>query len=229
MASEYENQPADDKLPSGRTAGIMIASASVLSVLFMAYHPTIHPHHTDDLFAEMNKVAFANRIVHGFLIALTGVLVCGFSCLASRLGFSSSVVRAGFVAYVMGSIAISAAALINGFMLPDLVLRYEGRPKEALEIMTHLLDWGGVVSHLCSKMGVLAMSIAIVLWSMTLVGRPGATRAAGLFGCVGGAALGIALLAGHLHMDVHGMLAFVLTQTIWSLMVAVQLIRGRIY
>jgi hypothetical protein len=228
MTSESLSQPVTSQVPSGRTIGIMIASASLLSVCFMAYHPTIHSHQADAFIAEINNVALVNRIVHGFLIALTGLLACGFSGMASRLGLGSGMVRAGLAAYIMGALAMVAAAAINGFMLPDFVARYEGRPKESLEIMSHILAYSGVANRVCSQMGVLAMSIAVLLWSISLVGRPGALRAAGLFGCVTGMVLVVALLLGYLKMDVHGMLAFVLCQTMWSLSVAALLIRGRI-
>jgi hypothetical protein len=228
MSSQFAIQPNDAQLPSGRTTGIVIGTGSILTVVFMAYHPTIHVHAADDFIAEINRVAFVNRIVHGVLIALVGVLVCGFSCLASRLGSSSGIVRAGLVAYIMGAIAMTTAATINGFVLADFVSVYESRSKESVQIMTHVVAYGSVANRICSSMGVLGMSSAVALWSISLIGRPGALRVIGLLGCVAGTGPVLAMLAGYLQMDVHGMLAFVLVQTLWSLAIAAQLIRGRI-
>jgi hypothetical protein len=38
----------------------------------------------------------------------------------------------------------------------------------------------------------------------------------------------VALAIGYLPMDIHGVLAFIVTQTVWSIAVGVLLIRGRI-
>ena len=82
-----------------------------------------------------------------------------------------------------------------------------------------LCDWFGAHALLGS---------AVLLWSLALVGRPGLSRGVGVLGCIAGAGLIVTLLSGHLPMNVHGVLAFLLAQTVWSLGVAVQLIRNRI-
>ncbi|CAN5182030.1 hypothetical protein BH10PLA2_BH10PLA2_08110 [soil metagenome] len=228
MASEQATGFRGESFPSGRTTGIVMGVASLLAVLFMAYHPRVHASTNEELFAGISKVAFINKLVHGSLIALEIVLAVAFSCLASRLGNSSLLVRTGYFAYLTGAITLSAAALINGFVLTDFVARYVGRTKETLDIAKHALAYGGVANQVCSRMGVLAMSIAVALWSIKLISMSGGVRAVGIFGCISGGIPAAALLLGYLHMDVHGMLAFVLSQTLWSLAVAWLLVRGRI-
>ncbi len=90
------------------------------------------------------------------------------------------------------------------------------------------MSYGFATNQICSKAGVLAMSIAVALWSLNLLSRPGGVRAVGIFGCLAGGIPAAALMLGYLHMDMHGMLAFVLTQTLWTLAVAWMLVRGRI-
>src|SRR5438105_7176724 len=118
MASETDGRADGDPLPSGRAAGVAIALASLLSVAFMATHPTVHAREPADFVAAVGRRAVVNGVVHGSLIALVAVLVCGLSCLASRLGMNSVWVRAGLVAYGLGAIAEVAAALVNGFIVP---------------------------------------------------------------------------------------------------------------
>ena len=228
MSSEPSVSANTNQLPSGRTTGLLMGVASLLTVVFMAYHPTVHAHTTEELFAGINETALASRVVHGSLIALEVLLVVAFSCLTTRLDPGSILVRAGFVTYVTGALALSMAAILNGLILTDFVARYQGRTKEALDIARHVMSYGFAANQICSKAGVLAMSIAVALWSLNLLSRPGGVRAVGIFGCLAGGIPAAALMLGYLHMDMHGMLAFVLTQTIWTLAVAWLLVRGRI-
>jgi hypothetical protein len=228
MASEPIALLQGEILPSSRLDGVAIALGSLLLVAFMAIHPTIESRRATDFIAEVARKAVVNGVVHGSLIAVLGVLVCGFTGLASRLGLSLFVVRAGLVSYAMGAFAMIAAALISGFMVPEVVSRYQGRPVEELEMMRQLLALYRTTNGVCSRLGVMAMSLAIVFWSLPLMGRPGLLRAIGTLGCLAGAMPMIALLSGYLPMNVHGVGAFVLVQAVWSLAIAVQLIRNRI-
>src|SRR5947208_2877070 len=120
MASETDSRADGDALPSGRAAGVAIALASLLSVAFMATHPTVHAREPADFVAAVGRQAVGYGVV-------------------------------------------SAAA-----------------------------------------------------------------RAVGGLGCVAGGLPVVALLSGHLPMNVHGVLAFILAQTVWSLAVAAMLIANRI-
>lgn len=230
----------------------MIAAASVLSVGFMAYHPTIHSRDPLDFIEAVGRTALVNGIVHGSLIALLAILFCGFTCLASRLGLHSLTVRAGLIAYGIGLIAMVAAATLNGFILTEFVAQHRVRssteteaPKqvspqahatphtpasaeETLRTMRHILAYGHAANQVCSRIGVMGVSTAIVLWSLMLLRRTGHSRIIGILGGLAGTALIVALLCGFLPMNVHGMLAFVATQTVWSLVVAVAMIRNHL-
>jgi hypothetical protein len=228
MASETFCPAVGDALPSGRSAGVAIALASVLSVAFMAHHPTVHAHKPSEFVAEMTLQAAADRVVHGFLIALMGILLYGFTCLASRLGMNSFCVRAGLIAYVVGIIAVIPAALVDGFIIPDFASRYQSRPAEDLQTMQHILTLCGVAIRVCSRAWVVAVSTAVILWSTAFVHRSGLLRAVGIFGWIAGALPLIALFSGYLPMNVHGVLAFIFCQGTWNLAVARLLIRNRI-
>jgi hypothetical protein len=77
-------------------------------------------------------------------------------------------------------------------------------------------------------MWVVASAIALVFWSIALTQRMGVARTIGILGIVLGFAPLVALAIGYLPMDIHGVLAFIVTQTVWSIAVGVLLIRGRI-
>jgi hypothetical protein len=228
MASEPTRETESAPLSSDRSAGVALALGSVLSVLMMAHHPTAHGHNPPEFVAEVTEHAAVNEFVHGALIALMGVLIYGFSGLALRLGMHTFWARGGLIAYLMGATAGIAAALFNGFTIPEYVARYQNRPAEELATMMQMLSLGGEASHVCARVWIVGLSIAVALWSVPLVHRPGLSCAAGVFGCVVGALPVLGLLTGHLRLHVHGALAFVLGQAVWTLIVAVQLIRNRL-
>lgn len=228
MASASGYRSDDLDLPSGRAAGIAIAVASLLSTAFMAHHPTAHAHGVADMAAALKRISFVNEIVHGAMIALLGVLVYGFTCLASRLRPCVGCARAGLVAYVAGATALAAAATINGFILVEFLSRNDAQTPEQFEGARSILGLCHAANQVCSRMGVMAISVAIVLWSVPLACRSGFSRAAGVLGCIIGPALVLAVLSGHLAMDRHGMMLFILFTTIWSVAVAIDMIRKHI-
>jgi hypothetical protein len=226
MTNEPTAPASDDSFPPGRAAGFAIGVPSVLTVAFMAFHPTVHHHDMTELVSQIADVAARNAVVHGSLIGLVGVLVCGFSCLASRLGMNCVSVRGGLVAYILGAMAGVAAALVGGFIYPALILHYQDSPAAELETLKPVLILCGVAIHICSQLWIMATSMAVICWSIRLVRRPGLLQAVGVLGWIVGGLPVIALSAGHFHMNVHGVLAFVLGQAIWNLAISGLLIRG---
>lgn len=205
-----------------------LAVGSVLSVALMALHPTAHTHEPAAFVAAVTAGATPNGLVHGGLIAATGTLVFGFWGLACRLGARSVAARAGLVAYAAGAGAMVAAALVSGFIVPEFVSRYDSRPAAELETMQHVLGLARAANQVCSRTGVLAASVAVVFWSAALLHRPGAPRVTGALGLAAGGLPALALLAGYLPMNVHGVLAFALAQAAWGVLAAALLIHGRL-
>jgi hypothetical protein len=213
---------------SGRAAGYMLAAGSILSFVFMWFHPATHAHTPAKFVEAVSAIAAADRIVHGSLIALSGVLFVGFWGVANRLGLNSVFVRSGLVAYAMGMAAMAVAALTNGLVLPEYVVRYEDPSAADLETMRHVFRMSHAVNQTFAQVGMLAISGATCLWSVVMAQRSGPIRTVGIIGVLAALLPSAALVAGHLRMDVYGMLAFVLAQSVWGLGVASLLIRGRL-
>jgi hypothetical protein len=174
----------------------------------------------------MERQASTDRVVHGALITMIGFLLYGFTCLASRLGLDSFVVRAGLIAYAFAASGMVAAALADGFITPEFIGRFHGRPTTDLQVMKEIVTFCGIGIRVCTRLGVVAMSVALLFWSAALLRGRVLIRAVGVLGWIAGAAPLIALSVGLLPMNVHGVLAFMLTQAIWSTAVAALLVRG---
>src|SRR6188472_589789 len=126
MTTEDAGTRAIPANSNDKFAGILIAAASLLTVLMMAHHPVISSHDMAEAAAEIARKAFVDRFVHGTLIALICVLLFGFMEFSSRLGLTQRSVRAGLLAYAIGTAAMIGAALISGFVVADLGLNYAG-------------------------------------------------------------------------------------------------------
>ncbi len=212
---------------SGRAAGIVLGIGSLIMVIFMALHPTVHVHDGGGPASEMSRVAVRNAVVHGTLIANLGLILLGLLGLADRLGFCRMLVRAGIIAAAMGTMTLIGAALLNGFITPALVARYAdaGASLEGLHPVLLLLHTSSVALVYA---GIPAMSAAVFAWSIVLLRRGGSGRVIGALGVVCALVPVVAEASGNLPVDVHGFGLFVLVQSIWYVVNAVQLVRGRL-
>ncbi|MCL4865764.1 MAG: hypothetical protein KJZ47_07705, partial [Gemmatimonadales bacterium] len=196
--------------PAQRPAGIAIVVGSLVSVFAMGHHPSVSSGGTEAV-AEAAREAAVAGVVHGGLIAMMVAMAYGLWVFAERLGLSAGIVRLGAVSYVLGLGAMLGATLISGFIVPGLSNHYAGGGADlgTMEAARHLMTFGFVANQVLAKLGAVATSAAIVLWSVRLAGRAGANRAIGWFGMALGAELAALLLGGYLRLDVEGRRAVV--------------------
>ncbi|HEX5123958.1 MAG TPA: hypothetical protein VFV97_11990 [Rhodanobacteraceae bacterium] len=220
-------------LPSGagtageaRIAGIVLVATTLLSILMMLHHPTADTHEAASLAVDLAGKATLSRIVHGVLIAIIGLELYAFVVFAGRIAPGRSAARAGIVAYAIGAGAMIGAALISGFVMSSLAAYYAGTSDPAPFVDFARLSMTG--NQALAKLGVIAMSAAIVLWSVALLHDHARPRWLAIVGFATGLGPAIALFAGAVRLDVHGMLLVVIAQAIWNLAAGTELIRGRI-
>jgi hypothetical protein len=212
---------------SDSAVGMTMAVSAVLSVLLMMAHPTAHGPHMPAFAEEVRREALLNMAVHGSLIALLLVTAAGYSFVAGRIGSSTFLMRLAMTAYGAGVAGMVAAALISGMVVPEFLVRYEGRPPEDLELARHALGLARAVNQVCTRMAVVALSASAAMFGVALWKFGTQTRAVGILGILAGVLPVAALAGGYLPMNVHGVLAFVGAQTVWTLCLAWLLIQGR--
>jgi hypothetical protein len=71
------------------------------------------------------------------------------------------------------------------------------------------------INQAFSRILAVAASAAIALWSIAGVRNGGLGRGLATYGCVVGLLITVGVAIGHLRMDVHGMTAVAVAQTIW--------------
>ncbi|HTF88240.1 MAG TPA: hypothetical protein VK843_07500 [Planctomycetota bacterium] len=208
-----------------RSTGWIIGGGAVLSVLLMLRHPSIQSHTMSGAIAQIGEKALVNAWVHGGLIATIVAIFAGLCGFAQYLGWELTRVRFGAVFYAAGALGLVGAALINGFVTTGLAATYAGQPEDVVESLKPVFVACHEVNQTLAQAGTMAISIAILAWSMVLIGRGKAARIIGGLGMVIGVLPIAGLLSGLLRLDVHGMGIVVLLQAIWNLCVGIWLAR----
>ena len=213
--------------PSGMAAGIAIAACALLTIFAIAHHPTVSARAPAEALTLIVQLATQDRIVHGAMIAIMGVLMYGFAIFSLRRGLHRETSVAGLIAFAAGVVAVIGAALIDGFLTPSIAERYAGAPPDAIKAAMQFLLVGGLTIQILTKFGIVAMSAGVAFWSADLVATPGLLRATGVIGFVSSiVTVGFLVFAGHLNP--HSLSTIVIVQAVWYLAVAVLLVRGRV-
>lgn len=208
-----------------RFSPYFIGVGAVLSVAFMAHHPSVGSADITNAVAEMSREAAISAWAHGGLIVVIAVMLLGFIGLSDFLGFRFLRVRAATLVYGLGVILMMGAALVSGFIVTGLASAYVGEPDSVLQSLQPALRLCYQVNQTLAKAGTVALSAAILLWSWVLLGESRGARAVGVLGILVGAVPALMLFMGHLRLNVHGMGAVVLGEAVWSVAVAVWLFR----
>lgn len=209
-----------------RGSAAAIGLGSIAMVALMAMHPSIDAHGLQDTVREIAHGAAVNRSVHGMLIAVACLVAAGYAGFAETLPHRF-LGRTGLLAWLAGTLAMAIAGLINGFAVTGLAERYDGAAPADAVGLSPVFSALWQLNQAFAGTGVVAMALAVVLWSASLVRTPGAARWVGAAGCLFGVVAGGAMLADRLHLDVHGFGLFVGFQAAWSVAAAALLAWGR--
>jgi len=221
------NVESPPQRPSGAIAGVAIAVAALLTLISIAHHPTVHALKPAEAIPAIVAMAPMDRLVHAIVIAAMAAQLFGFAIYSLRRGLWRQSIIGALIAYSIGAAAIVAAALIDGFLVSGLAERYAAGGTAALTFGAAILQTCALAIQIATKLGLIATSIAIVLWSIDLIPTPGALRAIGIFGVVAGIA-GIALTAVGGYLNPHSLLVIEAIAAFWNLAIATLLVRGRV-
>lgn len=203
----------------GRIGGGLMLGSTLTALFLMMHHPTsLNGPDYGHLMTD-----WSNGLVHGGMIATLLVLIAGTSELSRRLGEGHLSVRAGAMAFRGGIAAMIGAALINGFVVPRIVLAASNDQIAQLQGLPF-----GALNQVLALFGMVLVRMACALWAVRLLRLGTVAKIA--------AVLGIMLAALSCWWLVHGQGAFGLYPAmialtvfaVWSLIVAVQMLRGQI-
>lgn len=187
--------------PRGRRqAALAIALTSVLGLAVLIHHPGIGEAKTgQQLLAQLSALAQIDALVHGALIVLLGTMGAGLTALALLPELRRAPALAGAAAWWLGWLGLTAAALLDGFVSPQLALRVNdavlarGAEQAAPQIgmATMVLALCAVAIQVLTRAALVAMGAAMLAWACAAWRAARACALAGVL--LGLATAGIAL------------------------------------
>jgi hypothetical protein len=189
-----------------RRAAIALLIGVFAPLLIMGMHPT-----GSGLTSGGARLVMINHLVHGVSLAAQPVVFLGLLGLWRSL--RSDVATAALVFYGFGIVAILSAAVLSGFVAPEVVA---DRP---------LLHYTGELNQGFAKVSVAAMGASLILWGAALWRIGGFARLPAVAGVIAGAVLALGIVTGWLRLTVVGIVVVTLLQGIWIILVAAHLLR----
>ena len=197
-----------------RAAGILLALAAVVSIIFVALDPEVSAKTSRAILEAIVANAATHRLVHAVELACVACLGFGFISLASRLGWRRPAVSC---------IAMVVAAVTDGFVTGD-VAGYYLQPG-------HSVDTGREMIHLCyvviqdfATASWFFQSVGVLTLAAALLRGRGLQRVVGTLGLATGALAPIAIVATYPAMDTTVVVGILLAQLVWNVAAATLLL-----
>jgi hypothetical protein len=204
-----------------RLGGAAIIAAAIAAIIVMAVHPTSH-----ELFApgKFSTVAVIGEAVHIFAILSNPVAFLGALALARYLDSPNRLAMSALAIYGFALVAVTIAATLSGLVAIPILQKLVGQPQSSPQL-EGLAQYTGLLNQAFARIYALLASIAIALWSIQIIRTRRLPLAAGIYGLVIAPVIFVAVVSGHVRLDVHGMGAVVLLQGIWFITVGAALYR----
>jgi len=190
-----------------RYAGLALAAASILSIVAMAHHPSGPSGHSG-----------VTQLVHGAMIVIVLVNLCGFTRFAMRIGIDRFEVLCGLVAYAAAAFANVLAATINGFAAPAAFQQSAAQS---------ILSFAWELNQALAIGGVNGIAVAFLLWGAALLRNGGFERWLGAGALIVGAVTVASLVAGFVSMNISGAFIVYGLQAAFGVLVGAALMRPR--
>ena len=202
-----------------RISGMALIIGMAGSIITMAFHPTGHDLSTPEHSASMMQL---NVAVHSLALVCVPILFMGALGLTRRLASPNRLALAGLVLFGFAEIAVMIAATVSGLVAPGLFHHMAADPGMA-DIWRAVLTLNGHLNQAFAQVYVVASSAAIVLWSAAILRSGNFSRPLGVYGYILGPLTVIAVLSGHIRLNVHGFGMVVVSQAVWFISAGVLL------
>ncbi len=211
-------------MTDNRKSGIALIAGSLGVIVTMAIHPLPSHSFTPEQVAHLMSLS---GIAHSLAIVSVLSLFLGACGLARSLAAADRISFAALVTFALACVAIFIAATVSGFIVPSIVQHMAHDVPEAAPRWKTVIYGIFQINQAFASIYSVAASIAIILWSISALRNGGLARGTAIYGCIISALIIVGVCVGHLRMDVHGMAAVSLGQTIWFILVGSQMF-GRI-
>lgn len=189
-----------------------------MMLVAISHHPVAPRRRGLEALQGIVDVGSADRLVHGLLVLIIFAMIFSFTVYTlGRVRLPLGVT--GWVAFFAGNMSVIGAALTDGFFVPGFAESYLRSATADAAPGLAILNATAVAIQVLTRFGFLAISAAVLLWSIDLILDRGQARLIGLLGVIATVAVVTMLFFGGT-INVHSLMAIVGLQALWYLAIA---------
>ncbi len=208
--------------------GALLIGTSLLIMFSMMHHPQVATHDANGVLGEIAAKAWIDRLVHGTLMILIGIQAVAYAGIYNRLGSGKIMMQAAAIAFGAGVFMLLQAALVDGFVVPQIATAYlPGAADEGLAAR-HLLNLCSIFIRAATGAGLCAMAIAFALGSVECLMMRPRLKMLGFAGLLLSALPLAAIMSGSVSLDLRGAILLMASQTVWNFVVATMALQRKI-
>jgi hypothetical protein len=212
-------------MTNSKTYGVALIAGALGGMVTMMSHPT-----SRDLLGQIDQVARRNEILalatHRLALLSIPILTFGFLGLSRLLRLDRPIVLAAFVFYSFAAIGAMCATIASGLIAPAITRQILSGDSN-VDTLRSLLWFDYLFNQAFAKVFFTMSCVAILFWSLSIMKINRLAQTTGVIGCVIASISLLAFLGGHLRLDVHGFLIFILGQAIWTILISILLFRWK--
>jgi hypothetical protein len=201
-----------------RMSGLALIAGSAGVIITLSLHPSgrITP-------GQIDSVARTLVAVHSLALASLPVWFLGALGLSRRGPAPDRIATAALVLYGFGVAAMMNAVVFDGLVSPAVLRQIVAASPSTSEAWHIVFNYNGSLDQAFGEVFVVASSVAIALWSISIIRTLG--RGVALYGCILGPATVIIVFSGMLSHSPHAFSLLIIGQTLWFASVGVLLCR----
>jgi len=206
-----------------RLGGLALILGALSGIITLTFHPAGGSHRVTPAQFEILIAVIVG--VHALAICGLPIAFAGALALTRRIDSPMRIALFGLIVYGFGLVAVMAAATMSGLVTPDILRQVVAKSGSADQLhplisYTHSLNQG------FARVGAVAFSVAIFLWSLVAMRTRTLPIALVIYGLVTAGALIVAVVLGYLDLELHGFRVITLIQSLWFLAAGVILWRA---
>jgi len=203
-------------MTDNRKSGIALIAGSLGGMLTMAIHPSALGSLTAE---QVARLSIVSGVAHSLAMVSVLLLFLGACGLAQSIAAADRISFAAVVTFGFACVSVMIAAAVSGFIVPG-IMKHMVRdiPANAHQWQI-VIDGIFQINQAFARIYSVAAALAIILWSASALRNGGFSHGVAIYGCLSSALIIIAIGMGHWRLDIHGMAAVLLMQTIWFILV----------
>ena len=210
-------------MKDNRLGALALILGAISGIITLTFHPAGGAHRvTPAQFEILIAVVIG---VHALAIAGLPFSFLGTLALSRQIDSPNRVAIVALVIYGFSLVAIMAAATMSGLVTPG-ILRHMVANDSGSEQWRMLMEYTHSINQGFARIGAVGSSLAIILWSVTILTRRSLHYGLGIYGLLVGLGILVALFAGGLDLEVHGFRIITFAQSVWFIIAAILLWRS---